>query len=74
MSVLLSLGRAGRPLECVEVLEDMRERGTPPDAISSQTALRVLDRWDRPQEAFTLFEEMRERGLAAKPGDFSLLR
>ncbi|CAN0370330.1 unnamed protein product, partial [Laminaria digitata] len=58
VSVALSLGRAGQPLECLGVLCDMKERGTPPDAVCCQTVLRVLDRWDCAEEAFGLFEEM----------------
>lgn len=68
MSVALSFGRAGKPLECLDVLENMWERGTPPDAICYQTVLRVLDRWDRAGEASGLFEEMRDKGLAMAPG------
>lgn len=69
VSVALSLGRAGRGLESVEVLERMRKRGTPPDIICCQTVLRVLDRWDMPKEALALFEDMRGRGLVMAPGE-----
>ncbi|CAN0310856.1 unnamed protein product, partial [Hapterophycus canaliculatus] len=58
VSVALSLGRAGRPLECLDLLGFMREKGTPPDAICYQAVLRVLDRWDRAEEASLLFDEM----------------
>ncbi|CAM9219017.1 unnamed protein product, partial [Scytosiphon promiscuus] len=58
VSVALSLGRAGRPLECLDLLGSMREKGTPPDAICYQAVLRVLDRWDRAEEASLLFDEM----------------
>lgn len=72
VSVALSLGRAGRPLESLDVLDMMRERGTPPDAICCQTVLRVLDRWNKPAEALALFEDMRRRGFAAAPGPFGV--
>ena len=71
VSVALSLGRAGRPLECVDLLASMREKGTPPDAVCYQAVLRVLDRWDRAEEASALFEEMMTRQrVALVPGGF----
>lgn len=68
VSVALSFGRAGRPLESLDVLETMRQRGSPPDAICCQTVLRVLDRWNKPAEALGLFEYMGHHGLLEVPG------
>ena len=68
VSVAISLGRAGRPLECLDLLESMRERGTPPDAICYQAILTVLDRWDRAHEASVLFEEMSGERFDLLPG------
>eukprot|EP00903_Cladosiphon_okamuranus_P008706 g8340.t1 len=65
VSVALSLGRSGRPLECVDLLASMREKGTPPDAVCYQAVLRVLDRWDRAEEASVLFQEMMDRQKVA---------
>lgn len=68
VSVAISLGRAGRPLECVDLLNSMHERGTPPDAICYQAVLTVLDRWDRAPEASVLFEEMSRERFDLVPG------
>lgn len=57
-------------MESLGVLDSMKQRGTPPDAICCQTVLRVLDRWDHADEAFGLFEEMREKGMGSAPGVF----
>lgn len=54
------------------MLHDMKERGTPPDAVCCQTVLRVLDRWDRAEEAFGLFEEMQGRRFALAPGAYEV--
>lgn len=73
VSVVISLGRSGRPLECLDVLSSMHDKGTPPDAICYHAVQRVLDRWDCAEEASALFEEMSRERVALVPGAFVLL-
>lgn len=70
VGVAISLGRSARPLECLDLLRSMHEKGTPPDAICYLAVLKVLDRWDLAEEASLLFEEMVEtrEQIALMPG------
>ena len=56
-------GRAGQWKEALDLLEDMKFKGHPPNAIAYNVAITALERAHKPKKAFALLREMEAAGI-----------